>query len=87
VRGDHVDLMWEQDAYVFARRHGAEVVLIAINRSHTDRELKVPAARLAVMAGELRPLLGTGHGRVIEDMLVVRVPGELIVPFDVISRR
>ncbi len=57
--GRLVDLFYDDDAYVFARRDGKETVIIAINRATQNRTIEVPAGSIDLKDGsQLVPLIG-----------------------------
>jgi neopullulanase len=82
-RGNHIDLAWDEDTYLFARLHDDELVLIAINRSASPREITAPAAWLGRGVAELRPLLGDAQAQIMGDVIVVAAPPASITPFEV----
>jgi len=58
-QGRLVDLFYDDDAYVFARRDGKETVIIAINRATQNRTIEVPAGSIDLKDGsQLVPLIG-----------------------------
>lgn len=86
-RGSHLDLSWDEESYLFARRTGDDLVLIAINRSDSPRELKAPAAWLGMGQAAFRPLIG-GPVRVqiVGGEISIQMPPQAIVPFEVRPR-
>lgn len=86
-RGKQIDLSWDDDTYMFARRGRDELILMAINRSAAVRQLKAPALWLDLVAAEFRPLAGAGEARLIDGAIVVSVPATGIVAFEVKFQR
>ena len=81
-RGDHIDLAWSEDSYVFARRAGDDFVLIAINRSEVPRDLTAPAAWLEMAQMRLKPLLGAdAKAEVVDGAITLWIPPQSIVAF------
>jgi neopullulanase len=57
-QGSLVDLFYDDDAYVFARRDASETVIIAINRSAAPKPVRIPVDWLETANGaRLLPLL------------------------------
>jgi glycosidase len=57
-RGSLLDLFFDGDAYAYARRDGAETVVVAINRAAAPKEVTFPADYLGAREGSrLEPLL------------------------------
>ncbi|MGH9903369.1 MAG: alpha-amylase family glycosyl hydrolase, partial [Pyrinomonadaceae bacterium] len=57
--GAHVDLVFDDDAYAFARRDARETIVVAINRAAVPKKLRLPAAALEARDGaQLVPLAG-----------------------------
>jgi glycosidase len=57
-RGQTVDLIYDDDSYVFARRHLGETVIIAINRAAAPKKTTIPVAMLETTDGsQLVPLV------------------------------
>jgi glycosidase len=50
-QGSLVDLFYDDDAYVFARRDASETVIIAINRSATPKPVRIPVDWLETSNG------------------------------------
>lgn len=63
-RGRTIDLVYDADAYAFARRDESETVIIVINRAAAPKKMTIPLALLeAGDASQLTPLAGA-HERV-----------------------
>lgn len=57
--GRSIDLLYDDDSYVFARQDASETLIIAINRQHQPRELTIPAGSIGLKDGvTLRSLVG-----------------------------
>ena len=57
-RGALLDLFFDDDAYAYARRDGAETVVVALNRAAAPKEISFPASYLDAGEGaRLEPLL------------------------------
>jgi glycosidase len=57
-RGQTIDLVYDDDIYVFARRYIDETVIIVVNRAATPKKTTIPVALLETTAGsQLLPLL------------------------------
>jgi len=58
--GRLIDLFYDDDSYVFARRDRNETVIIAINRADKEKKVSVPASAIGLRGGaELSSLIGT----------------------------
>jgi glycosidase len=56
--GRTVDLVYDDDSYVFARRHEGETIIVAINRAAIPKRTIIPVAMLETVDGaQLIPLL------------------------------
>jgi glycosidase len=57
--GRLIDLFYDDDAYAYARADSREAVVIALNRSGTEKTITIPAAAIGARDGqELLPLNG-----------------------------
>ena len=57
-----IDLFYDDDAYVFARRDGKETVIIAINRAAQERTIEILAGSINLKPGsQLAPLIGNSR--------------------------
>ncbi|HEX8889038.1 MAG TPA: alpha-amylase family glycosyl hydrolase [Pyrinomonadaceae bacterium] len=64
-RGRTIDLIYDADAYAFARESENETVIIIINRAAVPKKITIPLAMIEVGEdSQLRPLLGA-HERVM----------------------
>ncbi|HEX8720369.1 MAG TPA: alpha-amylase family glycosyl hydrolase [Pyrinomonadaceae bacterium] len=60
-RGSLTDLSYDDDSYAYARRDGAETIVVALNRAAAPKKLNIPADYLGAGAGAtLEPLLAAG---------------------------
>lgn len=60
-RGLLIDLFYDDDSYVYARKDMNETVIVAINRSSADKTVSVPSGAIEIRKGSrLVPLLGKG---------------------------
>lgn len=84
-RGRLIDLFYDNDVYVFARRHENETVIIAINRATQEKKVTVPVGTIGLRDGsELVPLLGsTGSTRIANDNGILILPNSSAVAFGV----
>ena len=61
--GELVDLFYDDDVYAYARQDSRETVIIAINRSGSEKTIKIPAAAIGLRDGvNVSPLLGVMSG-------------------------
>ncbi len=75
-KGALTDLFYDDDAYVFARHEGADMVIIAINRSDQEKKLTAPVGTIGVREGqELSALIGK-----VENVRVTNEQATFIVP-------
>ena len=57
-RGRLIDLVYEDNVYVFARQDNTETVIIAINRHDKEREVSLPFKSLTPLLGNIRVIGG-----------------------------
>jgi glycosidase len=63
--GRTIDLLYDADAYAFARENESETVIVIINRAATPRKMTIPLTMIETGEGsQLVPLMG-GHERVM----------------------
>jgi hypothetical protein len=89
-RGTLTDLYFDDEAYAFSRRHGAETVVVAFNRAAAPRELSFPAAYLDAGDGAaLEPLLGAGAARATaaSGTLKLVVPPRTAAAYKLVNRK
>jgi glycosidase len=77
-RGQLIDLFYDYDAYVFARRDATETVIIAINRADKERKIILPVGSIGLRDGaELTSLIGTVAGaRIANGQVVLTLPAK-----------
>jgi glycosidase len=65
-RGQLIDLFYDDDAYVFARRDATETVIIAINRSDKEKKVTLPVGSIGLRDGVgISSLIGVPPGAVV----------------------
>ena len=81
--GKLIDLYYDDNVYVFARKDNAETVIIAFNRQNDERQIKVPARSIGMSDGaELKQLIGgSSSARVEAGQANLLVPGRTAVAF------
>jgi glycosidase len=81
--GNLIDLFYDDDAYVFARRDGKETVIIAINRAAQERTIEIPAGSIDLKPGsQLAPLIGNSRpAQVKNGKAALTVAARTIVAF------
>ncbi len=57
-RGRLIDLVYDDNVYVFARQDGTETVIIGINRQDKEREVSLPFKTLTPLLGKIRVISG-----------------------------
>ncbi|MGH8248659.1 MAG: alpha-amylase family glycosyl hydrolase [Gammaproteobacteria bacterium] len=82
-QGELIDLAYDQQSYVFARRTAAETIVIAVNRATEPRKVSIPAAAIAARDGaELAPLLGSADpGWATNGTFTVTVPASTVAAY------
>jgi len=85
--GMTIDLAYDEDVYVFARRDGRETVIVAINRAATPKKTSFPIAFLDTDAGsQLDPLLGArDRVRPLDGAFGVDIPAHTAVAYKLIQ--
>lgn len=83
--GRLIDLFYDDDAYVFARRSGKETVIITINRGDKERKVTLPLGTIGVRDGsQLVPLLpSAGSTRVANGNATLLLPPTSAVAFGI----
>ncbi|HEX8136824.1 MAG TPA: alpha-amylase family glycosyl hydrolase [Pyrinomonadaceae bacterium] len=83
--GRQLDLLYTDEAYVFARRDDVETIIIALNRAATPQRLRLPAAALGLGDGtRVVPLIGQGARAIVEgESLDLTVPANGAVAYQV----
>jgi neopullulanase len=57
-RGRLIDLVYDDDVYVFARQDNTETVVIAINRQSKEQEVNIPFKSIVPLIGKIRVSTG-----------------------------
>jgi glycosidase len=57
-RGRLIDLVYDDNVYVFARQDSSETVVIAFNREDKEREVTLPFNTLTPLLGKIRVIRG-----------------------------
>jgi glycosidase len=86
-RGSLVDLFYDDDAYVYARRDESETIIIALNRSLSPKPLTIPAGWLEAADGaRLLPLLGATQRVVATNgRFTLELPGSTAVAYRLVA--
>jgi glycosidase len=81
--GRLIDLFYDDESYVFARQHGNETVIIAINRQHQPKQVTIPAGSIGLKDGTtLRSVIGTeASSRVSNGEAMLNLPAQTAVAF------
>jgi neopullulanase len=84
-RGQLIDLFYDDDAYAYARQDASETVIVAINRSSSEKKLTVPKGAITIQTGSrLVTLLGArNEQKTISDEFDFTVPPKTAVAFGV----
>jgi glycosidase len=82
-RGQLIDLFYDDDVYVYARRDATETLVIGINRSSDEKKRSIPAAVIDIRTGSrLVPLLGTRSGETtISGDWIITLPSKSAVAY------
>lgn len=83
--GRLIDLLYDDDAYVFARQDKNETVVIAINRAEKERKVTVPAGVIGVGDGaQISSLIGpAGSVRIANGQATLSIPARTALACDV----
>jgi glycosidase len=65
-RGRLIDLVYDDNVYVFARQDTTETIIIAINRQDTEREVTVPAKSILTVLGTVSNVRSSGSQTTLE---------------------
>lgn len=82
--GRLIDLFYDDDAYVFARQHNNETVVVALNRQNHQKQVTIPAGSIGLKNGvTLMPLIGGAdlRPRVVNGEAVLDLPPQTAVAF------
>ena len=83
--GSLIDLFYDDDIYVFARRHQNETVIVAFNRSGQEKKVTVPVGLVGVKdSNELGALIGTTtSAHVVKGLATLTLPERTAAAFKV----
>ncbi|HEV7377272.1 MAG TPA: alpha-amylase family glycosyl hydrolase [Pyrinomonadaceae bacterium] len=86
-RGQTIDLVYDDDIYVFARRNMDETVIIVVNRAATPKKTTIPGALLETADGsQLLPLLvAKDRVRALDGAFTFDAPPRTAVAYKLIS--
>lgn len=87
-QGDLIDLAFDDETYVYARRGAGEILIIAINRAATPRQVWAPAAALDVANGApLLPLLvAKERAEVADGTITLNLPARTVAAYKISSQ-
>jgi glycosidase len=87
-KGRLVDLYYDDDAYAYARVDSREAVIIAINRSATEKTITIPAATIGARDGqELLPVKGANsNSTVTNGQAVLAIEPRTAIAYQIIFR-
>jgi glycosidase len=78
--GRLIDLFYDDDAYVFARQHNDQTVIVAFNRHNERKRVTIPAGSIGLKDGvTLMPLIGAADGRVVKGEVVINLPAQTAI--------
>ena len=83
--GSLIDLFYDDDTYVFARKDQSETVVVAFNRSEQEKKVTVPVGLVDVKDGaDIVGLIGTRtNARVVKGKVTLTLPERAAVAFKV----
>jgi glycosidase len=86
-RGQTIDLVYDNDIYVFARRNMDETVIIVVNRAATPKKTTIPGALLETADGsQLLPLLvAKDRVRALDGAFTFDAPPRTAIAYKLIS--
>jgi glycosidase len=81
--GQLIDLFYDENAYVFARKDENETVLIAFNRANAERMIKIPVRSIGLADGaEMRALIGNAPAaKAAKGQMTISVPARTAIAF------
>ena len=81
--GRLIDLVYDDDAYVFARLDGQETVVVAVNRQNQERQLIVQTDSIGLKEGiDLKPLIVISpSARVANGRVTLSMPSKTVIAF------
>jgi glycosidase len=84
-RGGLIDLYYDDDVYVYARRDAKETVIIAINRSAEEKTIRISAAAINARDGERISPLNSAAGTVsvMNGQSVLILPAKMAVAYGI----
>ena len=82
-QGRLIDLFYDDETYVFARQHGNETLIIALNRQNQQKRVTVPAGTIGLKDGTtLKSVLGVEmSGKVVNGEVALNLPAQTAVAF------
>ena len=85
-RGRLIDLAYDDDSYVFARRSERELLLVAVNRAATSKEVVFDAELVGVGDQQVVPLMGaSGGSKAVNGKIRLLLPPRMVVPYAVLN--
>jgi glycosidase len=84
-QGRLIDLLYDEDTYVFARQDKNETVIVAFNRSGQEKKVTIPAGSIGLNDGaRLVSLIGTSAiAQVARGEAVLTLPGRTVIAYNV----
>ena len=81
--GQLIDLLYDDNAYVFARKDENETVLIAFNRANAERLIQIPVRSIDLADGaEMRALIGNAPAaKAAKGQMTISVPARTAIAF------
>jgi len=81
--GQLIDLFYDDNAYVFARKDENEIVLIAFNRANAERLIQIPVRSIGLADGaEVRVLIGNAPAaKAAKGQMTISVPARTAIAF------
>jgi glycosidase len=81
--GQLIDLFYDDNAYIFARKDESETILIAFNRANAERQIQIPVRSIGLRDGtEARVLIGSARSaKAAAGQMTVRIPARTAVAF------
>jgi neopullulanase len=81
--GSLIDLFYDDETYVFARRHASETVIIALNRQNTQKQVTLPAGSIGLKDGTtLKSVIGAdASSRVVNGEAALNLPAQTAMAF------
>jgi len=81
--GSLIDLFYDDETYVFARRHASETVIVALNRQNMQKQVTLPAGSIGLKDGTtLKSVIGAdASSRVVNGEAALNLPAQTAVAF------